>query len=790
MIKESNYCLLNEENNLNIKYLDKSHDEIIKNPRNKTPTFFPESKINFYKDSFYQSILSNIECQRNFQNVNQNVHFKTSDYSEINRSALVDYYSILKNLEEKNEFKKVEENISNYKLSKYKKDNYSLITKSYSCQDAKSEFKYYRRVKPNGNSFYISFIYQYIRDAISKGNETLIMSIINYKSNIFDDINNTDFKVKETLIYLFMIFRQINEKNLEDAIKIFEFAILYKKDFAKYLCNFMRFKIQNFISSNKNKFTFEKYCESNKLINEEYFDIDKKFLDEKYINENVIIDQMEPSLFIISIVPYIFKVSMNLYINEQSNNIKQDESLCEKIILNPEQNIIINILYSSFSYHIIDLDIRNFDYEDSEDLGNIFNFTNEDELDPDKRQEYIIDSEGHCQDCNKTEFIILRNIKNLPLCLNCLKIKIDEVLVQRFIFMKKEGFKYIEYYFQEIPLFVQNNELAYLTFPEFYIIFNCNVFSYFRKLAQIICDNCFDFQKKGKFTKNCGCIKCINCVKKELKYIFLTNFEKNYIFKNKFIKCSCGKNIDEVELASKLFSLIDRTEKEKMKEESNKRTKNYIREYCMNCGKKCKINNCHKFDFNNTKYSEHFFCEKCYENINNNEPTSLFCIICNREHELNKNKIINNININNENSNDENIKEDKNNTINTIKDKNDNNKKNIKKNSIKKITNESNNNHYDESQNNNSNKIKNINPINQKSQNKNFIKNHNYNKRTSTKNPQICQSTPVTNQRNINIEKYEEIEENEENTKNEGNTKNKGQTRMKRREGTICCIIF
>ena len=66
--------------------------------------------------------------------------------------------------------------------------------------------------------------------------------------------------------------------------------------------------------------------------------------------------------------------------------------------------------------------------------------------------------------------------------------------------MKKEGFKYIEYYFQEIPLFVQNNELAYLTFPEFYIIFNCNIFSYFRKLAQIICDNCFDFQKKGAAT--------------------------------------------------------------------------------------------------------------------------------------------------------------------------------------------------------------------------------------------------------------------------------------------------
>ena len=778
MIKESNYFLLTEENNLNIKDFDKSHDEIIKKPRNETPIFFPESKINFFKDSFYQSILSNIECQRNFQNVNQNVNFKNSDYSDINRSMLVEYYSILKSLEENNEFKKVEKNISNFNLSKYKKDNYSLITKSYSCQDAKSDFKYYRRVKPNGNSFYISFIYQYIRDSISKGNEALIMSIINSKLNVFDNINNIDIKVKDNLIYLFMIFRQINEKNIEEANNIFEFAILYKKDFANYLCNFMRFKIQNFISSNKNKFTFEKYCESNKLINEEYYDSDKKFLDEKYINENVIIDRMEPSLFIISIVPYIFKVSMNLYINEESNKIKPDESLCEKIILNPEQNIVINILYSSFSYHIIDTDIRNLDYEDSEDLGNIFNFTNQEDLDPDKKKEFIINSQGQCPDCNKTEFIILRNIKNKPICLNCLKNEIDEVFVQRFIFMKKEGFKYIEYYFQEIPLFEKNNELVYLTFPEFYIIFNCNIFSYFRKLAYIICDNCFNFQKKGKFTKKCGCIECINCVKKELEYIFLTNFEKNYIFKNKFIKCSCGKNMDEVDLASRIFSLMDRTEKEKLKEESNKRTKNYVRQYCMKCGKKCEINNCHKYNFDNTKYSEHFVCEKCNENINNNEPVSLFCIICNKEHEQNKNKIINNIYKGNENINDENIKKDKNDSSNTNNDKNDINNKNnlrksLKKNSVTKIIKEFNNINCEESSNNNSNNTRNINSINEKIQNKKNNKNDIFNKRTNQKK-----------------EELEEIEENEENEEKIKNKKKKGQNRRRRYQESKCCIIF
>lgn len=796
MIKESKYCLLTEEDNdLNIKDLDKPHDQIIKNKCSLTPNCIPQSKINFYKDSFYQKILSNIESKRNFQNVNQNINFKISDYSDINRSTLVDYYSILKNLQDNNEFEKVEENIKNFSLSNYQKENYSLITKSYSSKEAKSDFHYYRRVKPNGNSFYISFIYQYIRHAISKGDETLIMNVINSKFNIFDDISNNDFNIKHILIYLFMIFRQINEKNLEEANSIFEFAILYKKQFTKYLCNFIRFKIRSFISSNKDKFTFEKYCETNKLINEEYFDIDKQFLDEKYINENVNIDQMEPSLFIISIVPYVFNVSMNLYINEESSHLIQNESLCKKIILNPDQNISINILYSSFSYHIIEMDIKNFDYEDNEDLANIFNFTNKDDLDSNKKKEYIIDIEGKCPDCNKTEFIILRNIKENPICLNCLKNKIDEVLAQRLIFMKKEDFKYIEYYFQEIPLFSQNNELIYLTFPEFNIIFKCNLFTYFRNLSFNFCDTCFDFQRKGKLKKKCGCIRCINCVKKELKYIFLTNFEKNYIFKNKFIKCSCGKNEDEVELASKVFSLIDRNEKEKLKEESNKRTKNYANEYCMICGKKNETNNCHKYDFFNTKIQVHFVCEECYKNINNNEAKSLFCIICDKEHEQNKNKIIYNTvkgneynneykNITNNNKKDNNytksINKDKNDINNTNTDKNDindiNDKQNLKQKSLEKskITKiiESNNNNCEESD-NNDNKTKNTNTTNQK-----IEKNITFNKK-STKNSKIYQSLPNPEFQQLSFE--------EEQDKNKKPTKRK-------KEKTICstkyCIIF
>ena len=190
----------------------------------------------------------------------------------------------------------------------------------------------------------------------------------------------------------------------------------------------------------------------------------------------------------------------------------------------------------------------------------------------------------------------------------------------------------------------------------------------------------------------------------------------------------------------------------------------------MNCGKKWETNKCHKYCFDNTKYSEHFVCDKCDENINKNEPISLFCIICDKEHEQNKNKIIDNTDKCNENINDENINKDKKEANNINKDENV--KNSSKKNIIIKIDNESNNIYCKEPYNNNNN-TKNSNSINQKIQNRNNNKNDNINKRPSKINSKIYESTPIPNIQNFSIEENEE-----------------SQPTRRREEKTKCCIIF
>ena len=135
------------------------------------------------------------------------------------------------------------------------------------------------------------------------------------------------------------------------------------------------------------------------------------------------------------------------------------------------------------------------------------------------------------------EFIIIKSLSNnYPICSNCFKDIIDKVLIKRYQNMIKEKFTYLEYYLKEIPLvFVENfNDYIYLSQIEFFYIFNQSLFTYFRNLIKNVCDLCGEYLKKGQIIyKICGCKRCIKCAKKECRFIFFNNFEKNYVYKNK-----------------------------------------------------------------------------------------------------------------------------------------------------------------------------------------------------------------------------------------------------------------
>ena len=667
----------------NIKDYNNPHyeTEALKNNEINNYDIISKSKNNFINDSFYNSILQTEEAQNNFQNIHKNINFKKLESIDKSNSSVFFYCQKIIELKQNGTIEKLENKINTQlnSLYKYKKENLSIITNLYMCVDVNNDFKYYRKVKPDGNSFYISFMYQYFKNLIIENNQTKISNIFNLdkdltiinrqiikKKNTINNGNDTGaIKKKPTLgrVYineddydkdldnivqafaiLSLIYLKIVDNDFDKASEILDYSFSYEKTFVYILCLYMRVQIKKFITINKDIFTYVKYCEKYKLISEEYFDINNKtFLYDNYINENVLVDQLEPSLFIISLVPYIFNINLNLYINEISSFKDLNEPLCNKITLNQNNKIIINILYTSFSYHIIEEMEPNKNTEiNTQDLSNIFNLT---KIDNSKEKgNYIKEIDKNynekCKICSGTKIIKLKNISKKEICLNCFKKTINEILKQRYDYMKKEQFKYIEYYLRDIPLTYSNNinNYIYLTSSEFYFIFQDNIFTYFRKLIENTCDICCNIYFNKIINKKCKCKKCIKCAKNEINdNIVLNDFEKKFIYNNKLIKCECGKEIKQLEYMSQIEDKLSPQKKEEYEKKAKKRILNYINYYCMCCGTKINV-----YDKENKNYSkcnfednnlEHLICKQCYDSNNENYD----CQLCHITHKIKKN---------------------------------------------------------------------------------------------------------------------------------------------------------
>ena len=810
-----------------IKDYDKPHNELIENNIINDSNSFYQSRQNFIEDSFYNSILFTKEKIKNFPDIYKDIKFGMLKNQDRTHSSIMYYCQVYKDLQNNQEFKNREDKIKKIidNLDNYQKNNL-IISDKYRSLDNKNDFSFYRKVRPNGNSFYISFMYQYIKKLIQDNNTSSIANIFNIEKQlhvVYGQINNNDNnqelgknyddnnEVQDSnrnnknnnnnlliaFIYLSIIYNYTCNKNIEEAVKILYNSFAYEESFSFLLCCFMKFQIQEFIRINKYNFNYKILFEDNKLIKEEYFNPeDKSFLYEKYIKENLDIklDKMEPSLFIISIVPYVFNVNMNIYINEQSYSKKPNQPLCNKIILNKNNNIEINILYSSFSYHIIDKETEQGYIHDNREIGNIFNLPDNSILNY-KNEENIMfvekkNEECCCNNnnCNCTKFFIFKNIekfKNHSICLNCFKNKIKEIFTQRYNYMIQEKFKYIEFYLRDIILFSDNsNNYIYMSSNEFFFIFNCNIFTYFRQLISNICDKCGQLQKDKIIKKTCRCKRCINCAKKEVKYIFLNKFEKENIYKNKLIKCECGKDEKEVDYLSEILNLIDEEEKKILETEAKQRIKDYYNKYCMICGEEINKNNNNKCE----KYEniEHYICEKC-----NKKNEINYCKLCQKYHDKSLNNISGNI-----------VQNSNNDLKNSFSQKQSSNSFNNNSSDDKKISvNKSNNNNI----NNNQPKLKQNNP--KISKNKEDIKDNkiedDYFPDKKIKKKSRNSSVSINNKINKKIS-YEE-KENNNNIKNnisnmsqetskeeEKNSENK--SKIRKRESNICycgaCIIF
>ena len=394
-----------------IKEYDKFHyltTPINSNKNNdKSNKILQFRKKNFLKDSFYYSILSTKEKIKNFENIHKNTNFNMFQNEDKSNSSIFFYYQIISQLEKNKDIEEIEININTQinGLTEYEKENIAIITQQYVCEENISNIKFYRKVKANGDSFYVSFMYQYFTYLINTNNESEISHIfnINKELNILNVNNNNELEKDNELnlgktyinasvnndltnnnikdyiqafIYLNIIYKKTIDKKISEALEILDYCFSYKEYFVHILCKYIRYRIKRFINNNKNIFTYEIYCLQNNLINEKYFnDNDKVFLNENYIIENVNIEHIEPSLFIISIIPYVFNINLNLYINEQSIIKEANDPLCINFNLN-SNNTTINILYTSFSYHIVETKENKNSYLNNPDLSNIFNITN------------------------------------------------------------------------------------------------------------------------------------------------------------------------------------------------------------------------------------------------------------------------------------------------------------------------------------------------------------------------------------------------------------------------------
>ena len=676
------HLLESNRNNINldnIQNCEESHNKLFpKNlfKKNDLFSYHDDSDIelinkkNFFNDSFFEQVLSNAELKESFEKINSNKDFKIKLNGERTNSSQFSFYSIIQELNNKGKIDEIKDNLNKQikSLTPLQKENIAIISNIYQVPDNIKSIKYYRTVKQNGDSFYISFIYQYMKNLIIEGDYSIISRIINLDRD-FHLLNNEQEKdekpiaenelgneyinnavsyniqndnIVKAFAYLAIIYTLITqEKNrYEYGFKMFNLAFAYDIIFSKLLVFFVKVQIKKFLHDNYDKFKPDKYCKESNLINEKFFD-NEKFNYELYINENLFIEQMEPSLFIISIIPYVFNISLNLYVNE-GNLITPNGDKLTKIEINPnDENMDINILYSSYSYHIIENELNEDDLEINTkkkfDICNIFNdmeYNTEYNIKiKEYKNDYITEiTKEKCKKCNKTDYIKIKNYndKNTT-CLNCFKTMVNNILIKRYQHMLNEKFKFVEFYLKEITLIRDDNSNSCinLSSTEFFYIFNENLFTYFRNLIRGICDLCGKYFKDKKIiNKKCGCKRCIECAKFECKIIYFNNFEKNYVYKNDFIKCKCGKDIEKKQYASQIYNMITGDEKMICEKKAKERIKDCFLFYCVGCGKKFEIEDINKVI--NLENIEHKFCEDCYNIIKTSKI--ILCVICNEEH--------------------------------------------------------------------------------------------------------------------------------------------------------------
>ena len=559
-------------------------------------------------------------------------------------------------------------------------------------------FEYIRYINEiNGDSFYRSFIFNYIEfNLINQNDKKISMLIIDIfkiydlKESIFLSSN---IKIKNVLICFSIIYDFIKINMWDMAYKFFIYS--YNNELDEVLTIYLKYNIFlylskiNFIINSENK---------NNNKNKKHHHRDECDSTEEYKFEYIshLIKYNEPTKIIFQCITYIFGISLNiLYYNKEKYDNNNNSNLNISTFKNPynegeNNNKIINLLFCYDNYHILyqkSYINSNGNDTDKKRLLKIF-IDNLNKLSLISKNINSLSKNIHCnithENSNLLEIKIESSNKSesASICSHCLYSQIEEHLKRRVSTLHQEKFKNYLYYLKPISLQIysekEKNKLINITLTNYdYIHLYKETFN--EKINELMKDICIICSKKGNLYKlECGCEFCFNCIKLLIYEttkgkIILNNYEKSKLQK-KIFKCPlCHKNLDYNN-----FIVIFKQNENILEYDYNdakQRMKKICIKKCLSCSKKInkigldiKVKSHFKIKVkifiddennfvnnNNQKLEEgfdycedvHSICCNCYKILNKNNKVEkkdgntykkLFCNICNIEHYIDINE--------------------------------------------------------------------------------------------------------------------------------------------------------
>ena len=680
---DSNSIILNEkiDDNINIEKLvsyDIPHHIKFNNKSNNNIIYNKKNLINdiMYSDLTFFMLEQNIEHFKNKEEIieellNEEIKFNLDSINQLDKKIKKNLIKSIKEYDKSDDYKK-----------KYLY-NLSPCFESEYFKTFFLDILYYRRARNDSDSFFKCFMFSYLEKCIIYKKtiriKILIDEILKNKNKIFY-YKNIQVDENETIYILLFILQKLEKDDQINSINYLNRAFCSNDNFCNTLVKFMKIKLSMFIKKNYQYFNSDEII-NNHLILNKYYNLNKELNYSGYSKEKVLLMQTEPDLFIYFITPFVFQIDLRIYYIESygenklsiNNSPFKSEFKIDLIYMNKKYSIAYIENYFQKYSNLLNYDIYNNDIEDtlvSTDDGNILS---EKQINYDDVIE-ICDSNFKCQKCNTiTNQIILKKINpNLTICQNCLKISVNDVLLNRINNLIKDGYQNIEYYSRNIQLTDNNNKnKLFLTNLEFKFLFGekSTILSEILDLLQLSCNLCVNNVKIETLTQmKCGCYICKNCLNDTINNytdnkIILNDYEKLLYEQQKkeIPKCKCGDKLDINFIISKIYTEDEIKEKE---QEAIERLK--IKKICLQCQKEFILNKENKneenkieenknekkiyydiniqFDINDEKNifyncENHIICLECFNkmNLNNkriNEYHEINCKICNKPHKI------------------------------------------------------------------------------------------------------------------------------------------------------------